>query len=357
MYYSFLWSEGGDRRDTADHRNVQAAIRILERRETERPFCIFLPLSSPHPPYAGPKGFHNLYDPAKLPALKPIGLPKRPDFHEGIRKAYGIGSLSESTFRKIKAVYLGMVSYTDWLFGELLEAVERTNHTPDTAIFLLSDHGDYGGDFGLVEKWPSGLEDDLTHVPLIARVPGAQQAHVANDMGELFDVMATCLDLAGIEAQHTHFARSLRPQIQGQPGDPNRAAFSEGGYNVYEPQCFEPLLPAQAIYAPKARLQNEHPEMISRAAMVRTSTHKLILRPSGQSELYGYERDPQELHNLYGESSSLGVQHELEKRLAEWYLNTSGIAPFDKDPRNAPPFIPTPNFRTKNWHRTILDEN
>lgn len=356
MYYSFLWNAASDRRDTADYQHLQAGIRILERRETPRPFCIFLPLSSPHPPYAAPKDFHDLYDPAKLPPLKPIGLPKRPNFHEGIRKAYRIQGLPESTFRKIRAVYLGMVSYTDWLLGELLEAIDRTRHTSDTAVFVLSDHGDYAGDYGLVEKWPSGLEDDLTHVPLIARVSGGARGHVCNDLVELFDVMASCLDLAGIQAEHTHFARSLVPQIQGAAGDPERAAFSEGGYNVYEPQCFEPLLPRSAIYSPKTRLQNEHPEMISRAAMVRTKTHKLILRPSDQSELYDYTRDPRELHNLYGESSVRSVQQELTRRLAIWYLNTSGIAPFDKDPRAAPPFIPTPVFQGEDWHRTILDE-
>lgn len=358
-YYSFLYNESGDRRNTSDYRNVAAGIRILERRETERPFCLFLPLSSPHPPYAGPKDFHDLYDPAKLPPLRPIGLPKKPNFYKGIRDAYNIESLPESTFLKIRAVYLGMVSYTDWLLGELLDAVERTHHTNDTAIFVLSDHGDYGGDYGLVEKWPSDLGDVLTHVPIIARVPGGVQGHVAENMVELFDVMATCLDLAGIEAQHTHFARSLLPQVQGQSSDPKRAAFSEGGYNVYEPQCFENTVTAtepREIYYPKEHLETSHPEMITRAAMVRTQNHKLILRPSGQSELYDYRQDPRELHNLYGEQSVRNIQEELVMRLAVWYLNTSGIAPFDRDPRNPPPFIPTPTFHV-DWHRTILDEN
>ena len=268
---------------------------------------------------------------------------------------YGIQSLPESTFRKIRAVYLGMVSYTDWLLGELLDAIDRTHHTSDTAVFVLSDHGDYAGDFGLVEKWPSGLEDDLTHVPVIARVPGGVPGHVSNNLIELFDVMASCLDLAGIEAQHTHFARSLLPQIQGGSGDPDRAAFSEGGYNVYEPQCFEDrVTDPHEIYYPKEHLEVAEPEMITRAAMVRTHTHKLILRPSGQSELYDYRQDPGELHNLYGESSVQNVQEALVRRLAIWYLNTSGIAPFDKDPRDAPAFNPTPTFHA-DWHRTILD--
>jgi arylsulfatase A-like enzyme len=343
-YYSFLFTEGGDRRATGDYQNVRAAIRILEREHPDRPFCLFLPLSSPHPPYAGPEGFHDLYDHADLPPLRPSGLPRKPNFHEGIRKAYHIDTLPESTFRKIRSVYLGMVSYTDWLLGELLEAVERTHHSNDTAIFVLSDHGEYAGDYGLVEKWPSGLEDVLTHIPLIARVPGGVPGHVAENMVELFDVMATCLELAGIEAQHTHFARSLLPQIHGGPGDPERAAFCEGGYNIYEPQCFEPPMAPHEIYYPKTHLQLTQPEMISRAAMVRTHTHKLIVRPSGQSELYDYRQDPNELHNLYGDAAVAQVQGGLEHRLASWYINTTGIAPFDKDQRSAPPFIPTPRF-------------
>ncbi|HXE12936.1 MAG TPA: sulfatase-like hydrolase/transferase [Bryobacteraceae bacterium] len=356
MYYSFLYNEGGDRRQTADYHNLQAAIRILERKESDRPFCIFLPLSYPHPPYAAPQGFHDLYNPDSLPPLRSIGLPRKPEFHAGIRKAYGIQALSEKTFRKIRAVYLGMVSYTDWLAGELADAIDRTGHSGDTALFVFSDHGDYGGDYGLVEKWPSGLEDCLTHVPLIARVPGGAAGHTSGEIVELFDVMATSLALAGIQAQHTHFARNLLPQIQGQPGDANRAAFAEGGYNIYEPQCFEPSRDAAEIYHAKCNLEQTDPETVSRAAMVRTQTHKLILRPNGQSELYAYDADPNELHNLYGESSAARVQHELERRLAMWYVNTTGIAPFDKDQRNAPPFYPVPTFDLSNWQAELLDK-
>ena len=355
LYYSFLYHQGGDRRYTGDYHNLQAAIRILERKEQTRPFCIFLPLSYPHPPYSAPEGFHNLYDPGSLPPLRPIGLGKKPAFHAGIRNTFGIDKLPEKTFRQIRAVYLGMVSYTDWLLGELLEAVERTNHSSDTATFVFSDHGDYAGDYGLVEKWPSGLEDCLTHIPLIAHVPGGARGRVADDPVELFDVMATSLELAGIPAQHTHFARSLLPQIHGHAGDPARAAFAEGGYNIYEPQCFEPARDPAEIYHAKCSLEQSRPQTVSRAAMVRNSTHKLILRPNGQSELYAYDSDPDELHNLYGELSATTLQCDLERRLAMWYLNTTGIAPFDKDQRNAPPFYPTASFDTHNWQERLLD--
>jgi arylsulfatase A-like enzyme len=354
---SMLYTPAGDRRTTPDYGHLQLAFKILERKETDRPFCIFLPLLEPHPPYTIPEDFYNMYSPSEVQPPIPPGLNRKPMFHEGIRKYYGLEHLDEATYRKIRAVYYGQVSYSDWLMGELLAELEKTGRDKDTAVFLFSDHGDYTGDYGLIEKWPSGLEDCLTHVPVIGRVPGGAPGVVGDDMIELYDVMQTALDLAGTEAQHTHFARSLAPQLSGGKGDPGRAAFSEGGYNVYEPQCFEPLGYVSGMYEGKLRLQNEEPLSISRSAMVRTQTHKLIARPQGQSELYSYADDPQERNNLFGDSSVAAVQVELQSKLLDHYINTTGIAPFDKDSRNPPPFYANrPYHIPKDWQRTILDK-
>lgn len=356
----FFFPPSGDRREQNDYRLVQLAIDILERKETDRPFCIFLPLSQPHPPYTCPADFYNMYSPSHMPPPIRPGLSKRPSFHQGMREYYGLGDVSEATFRKIKAVYYGKVSFQDWVLGELLEALHRTNHDQDTAVICFSDHGDYTGDYGLVEKWPSGLEDVLTHIPMIVRPPGGGRGVESHEMIEAFDMMATCLDWAGIQAEHTHFARSLLPQLDGEPGDPNRAAFCEGGYNIYEPQCYEPLDLGGAnvggIYGPKHRLQNERPQTISRCAMVRTREAKLIRRPDGQSELYVYANDPHEEQNLYGERNVASLQDQLQQRLLDWYVNTSGIAPMDKDQRNAPPFASNRSAPESGWQRTLLDK-
>ncbi len=355
---SMLYTAGGDRLQVPDYSLVSHAINILDRKEADRPFCIFLPLLSPHPPYTVPQDFYDMYSATSIPPLIPPGLKRKPSFHEGIREMYGLTKLDDTTLRKIKAVYYGKVSYSDWLLGEVMDAMERSGRDKDTALFVLSDHGDYTGDFGLVEKWPSGLEDCLTHVPLIGRVPGGKAGTVANDMVELYDIMQTALDLAGTTANHTHFSRSLVPQLNGQAGDPNRAAFCEGGYNVYEPQCFEPLGAGGGPYAGKIRLQNERPETVSRSAMVRTKTHKLIVRPHGQGELYQYSNDPQERNNLYGDHTVATVQVDLQLKLLDHFINTTGIAPFDKDSRDSPPFYPTrTDLPPENWQQTILDES
>ena len=140
-----------------------------------------------------------------------------------IRQYRNLEKVDESVLRKIMAVYLGMTSYVDHLLGQLLDALEEAGLSAETAVIAFSDHGDWAGDYGLVEKWPSGLDDALTRVPLIVRMPGGAQGHVVAEPVELFDIVPTTLELAGVEARHTHYARSLVPQLRGAVGDPARA--------------------------------------------------------------------------------------------------------------------------------------
>ena len=110
------------------------------------------------------------------------------------------------------------------------------------------------------------------------------------------------------------------------------------------------------MYKGKCRLQNERPVTVSRSAMVRTRTHKLIVRPQGQSELYSYDNDPQERDNLYGSSSYAGIQAELQQALLTHFLETSGVAPYDKDSRDCPQFFPTSlDLTPPDWQKKILD--
>lgn len=339
-YHSFLHEPyTGTVEGHADYADVQGAIDYLHSRPTE-PFALYLPLVFPHCPYSAPQPWHDMIDPAALPPLRPPDLPGRPDFHRLIRRTRRLDQVSEDVLRKIQAVYLGMTGFVDHLLGRLLAALEETGHADDTAVLFWSDHGDWAGDYGLVEKWPSAMEDPILRVPLVARVPGLAAGHTVGEPVEVFDVMATVLDLAGIEARHTHFARSLLPQLEGAAGDPARAVFAEGGYDTHEPHCFEGKPtgdqagrePAHPYY-PKGRLQQDHPESVCRTVMVRTATHKLVRRTAGDNELYDLTADPRELANAYGQPQYRPVQGELEQALLDWYLHTSDVTPWDEDPR------------------------
>ena len=343
-YYGFLYEPfPGGLADTADMRRVQAGIDFLRSCGPHAPpFMLYLPLSLPHPPYGAPQPYHDMYDPDDLPALRAAELPDKPDFFQLIRQYRNLEGVPEELFRRIQAVYLGMCSYVDWMLGQLLAALDQTGLAEDTCVIVSADHGDWAGDYGLVEKWPSALDDTMTRVPLLIRWPGNRAGHVVREPVELFDLMATLLELAGIEARHTHFGRSLLPQLNGDTGDPERAVYAEGGYDLHEPHCFEgranqgALLDPGHIYYPKLLQQQECPRSVCRAVMMRTLDHKLIRRPGGVSELYDLQEDPRELCNVYDEPRFAALRASMESRMLEWVIHTADVTPLDEDPRGLP---------------------
>ncbi len=343
LFDSFLAQpfEGGPW-DTGDAQCVRRGIDFLRSRP-ERPFVLYLPLTLPHPEYSALRPWHDMYDPAELPAPRPPELEGKPIFYRLIRQTRRLERMSEADFRRIAAIYLGMISYVDFLLGELLKVLNETRLAEDTCVIFTADHGDWAGEYGLVEKWPSALDDTIIRVPLVIRTPGGAAGHVVDSPVELFDIMATMLELAGVQASHTHFARSLVAQLRGQRGDAGRAAFAEGGYDPHEPHCFEGRgegdqagRAATHIYYQKGRLQQTHPESVCRSVMIRTATHKLIYRTADVCELYDVAADPLELSNLYGKAELAEVQAALETRLLEWYVRTADVTPPEEDPRGLP---------------------
>lgn len=342
-FYSFLMEpepeQALDSTETAV--SINKAITFLQSEAArQQPFMLYLPTLLPHAPYVVPEPYHSMYKGKTLPPLRPAQLKGKPSYHSFIRQYRRLHHIVDDTLEQVQAVYLGMISYVDYMFGQLIEALERSGLAEHTTIIVASDHGDYAGDYGLVEKWPNGFEDVLTRVPLIIRAPGNASGHVVQEQVELFDIMATVLDLSGIEAEHDHFARSLVPQLQGANGDPQRIVYAEGGYDSREPHCFEgdPVRDAwfanntSSIYYPKARQQQEQPASVSRGIMARTNEFKLIERTAEQSELYDLIHDPQELHNVYNDPAYREIRDKLRLDVLQWYVHTSDVVPRDNDP-------------------------
>lgn len=339
-YYNFLYEPcEGDRNDVSDYKNLQKGIEFINSwKPGDPPFILFLPLLYPHCPYTTIEPYYSMYmEHLDMISVSPYGSDK-PEFHELIRQ---YRKLQSTDLKKVRAIYSGMVSFTDMMLGELMNCIEKNNRYSDTMLIVSSDHGDYAGDYGLVEKWPSGCEDSLCRVPLLIKAPFGKEGHVVNEIVELFDIMATILDTSNIEPKHAFFAQSLYKQISGEKGDSERAAFCEGGYNPTEFQCSEGTSKPSTrwmskptnIYYPKYLQQREQPESVARTVMIRTTHYKCIRRSFGRSELYDLYNDPQELCNLYDNDGYKSIRDELNERLLLWYLATSDSIPFEEDSR------------------------
>ncbi len=341
---SFLCEPLGTPEDYEDAHRIESALHWLDGRQADDPpFALYLALEMPHPPYTVPASYYQMFSPDDVPPLRPFDLPGKPARLRLLREYHGMDRVSDAMLRQINAVYLGMVAYSDWLLGRVLEALDRLHLSENTVLVVLSDHGDYAGDYGLIHKHLGSLEDVHTRVPFIWRGPGMVPGHVEGGPVELFDMMATCLDLAGIPCAHPHFARSLRRQLGGGPGDPDRAVFAEGGlgrnmeYLRDDHYMGGRLLRETAnFYHPLALCGHEHPEITARGTMLRTLDHKLIYRPDDESELYDLRNDPRELCNLYLDPAYASIRQGLEHRLLDWLVETSDVTPPRTDPRNAP---------------------
>ena len=170
-------------------------------------------------------------------------------------------------WREVIATYYAMISRMDAHFGRILAAIERAGAADTTVTAFFADHGEYLGDYGLIEKWPSAMSANITRDPLVIAGPRVPPGVIVDDMVEIIDVFPTLLDLAEIlDGSHRHYGRTLRPAIAGQGH--RTYAFTEGGFTVEE----EPQLERLAFpYDLKGEIQHRDPAWSARPSLSATS--------------------------------------------------------------------------------------
>jgi arylsulfatase A-like enzyme len=347
-YYSFY----AGRLDTGDDdiycnddwARVLGAIDFIHGYDGEAPLCLYLPLQYPHPPYGVEEPWFSLADrdrqPRRIPA--PEEGQRKPAILQGIRDRRGMQGWSEDRWSELRATYYGMCARVDNQLGLLIGALRDTGMYDDTAVFFLSDHGDFTGDYGLVEKTENTFEDCLTRVPFIVKPPRgtAVRAGVSDALVELVDLPATVYALAEIEPGYSHFGLSLINLLAGATDEHRDAVFCEGGRLMGEEQAMETESlgrfedPRESLYWPCLVLQaTDDGPYHGKAAMCRTATAKYVRRLYEPDELYDLRNDPHELHNLIDEPAHATLLAALRDRLTTWYMETCDVVPRDTDER------------------------
>ncbi|MDH7482859.1 MAG: sulfatase-like hydrolase/transferase [Armatimonadota bacterium] len=344
-YYSFYVGkiEGGNRESPldADWSNIYGALDFLKNPPKDQPFCIFLSLGYPHPPYAVEEPWYSMIDRRKIPARIPT--PKhwtgKPSILKGIWERQNMQTWSEKRWTELRATYYGMCARVDHQFGLIVEALKSAGVYDDTAIFFFSDHGDFTGDYGLVEKTQNTFEDCLTRVPFIIKPPSwiPVKPRISNALVELIDFPATVEAMTGIHPRHTHFGRSLLPVIAGKTDKHRDAVFCEGGRLHGELYAMELESTSSqnptGLYWPRVGLQRSEGPEHTKATMCRTRDFKYVRRFYEQDELYDLNRDPQELYNLINDPGFANVVASLKERMLSWYQETCDVVPHKADAR------------------------
>ena len=211
----------------------------------------------------------------------------------------------------------------------------------DTAIFLFADHGDFTGDYGLVEKTQNTFEDCLSRVPFIVKPPAGVPVKpgIRDALVELVDFPATVEALTGI----TPRAYALRPLApagdRGRDGyrtampSSARAAGCTARRTAWSWRAVRRRSP-RALYWPRVNLQTSEGPEHTKAVMCRTADYKYVRRLYEQDELYDLRADPGELKNRMDDPALAGVLASLKDRLLTFYLETGDVVPHDTDRRS-----------------------
>ena len=249
---------------------------------------------------------------------------------------------SEERWTELRATYYGMCARVDHQFALVMGALKDAGLYDDSAVFFFSDHGDFTGDYGLVEKTQNTFEDCLTRVPFIVKPPKGVdvEPRVSDALVELVDFSETVFDLTGIDPGYTTFGRSLLPVLTGEIDVHRDAVFCEGGRLIGEEQASEKQSlsmsdsPEKGQYWPRLKLQTTDDRPYhSKAAMCRTRTHKYVKRLYEKDELYDLEQDPRELDNRIDDPGYASILNRLKDRINTWYMETCDIVPYETDRR------------------------
>ncbi len=325
----------------------EACVRTAEawlddHRPSADPWVLYVPMLFPHCPFAVAEPWYSLHDRASLPPRRPpVRSGHEPRYLQHLRDTYGTARLTDDQWWEIAAVYHGMVSRFDDHVGRMLRALDRAGAVDDTVVAVFSDHGEYLGDYDLIEKWPSGLHDCLARDPLILAGPGIGEGVTVEAMVELIDLVPTVHELAGIEADYGHFGRSLLPVMADPAAGHRRHAFTEGGFLIEERDLLEaPAFP----YDLKGRAQRDRPETVGKAVAVRSIDWTYVWRLYEPPELYDRSADPDELDNLAGAATgaAAAAEAELEAEVLRWLAATGDVLPRPADPRFPRVDLPAP---------------
>ena len=176
---------------TPDEAAIRTALDPLES-SLPGPFLLMVTLMAPHPSFGAEDPWFSLHRPEDQPAPLRPGTGK-PQFMDELRARAGLDRLEPADWALVRATYQAMVSRLDDQLGRLLAGLERAGLAERTVTVFHTDHGEYLGDFGLVEKWPSGLDECLVRNPLIVAGPGIAEGAVCDALVEMVDLPATCV--------------------------------------------------------------------------------------------------------------------------------------------------------------------
>ena len=270
-----LWDWGAFPETDAEMPDTKIANWAIEQlgQEHAQPFLLAVGFYRPHVPLYAPQKWFDLYplESVKVPKL----LPDDRDDLSAYAKDITLGNpapphqwfVEHGEWQHAVQSYLACISFADHCVGRVLDALDGSSAADNTVIVLFADHGWHLGE---KERWAKrSIWERATKVPMIVVAPEAQPGTRTNAPVGLIDIYPTLNRLCGLPARDEHEGKSLVPLLKNPQADWERPALTTFGPGNHS-------------------LRSRH--------------WRYIRYADGSEELYDHRGDPNEWHNLAGDS-------------------------------------------------------
>lgn len=194
--------------------------------------------------------------------------------------------MTEEQWRDVACAYLAMVAQVDDGMGEILRCLKQRGDLEDTVIVFTSDHGEFLGDHGRIQKGMPG-QDCITHVPCILSYPKRiAGGRVCTALTEALDIAPTILDYCGVQTPSFMQGKSL-------------CALAEGRTDTHREDVLTEYF-------------GEHGD---RQTTIRTEAYKYYCAEDGRELLFDLQRDPCEPCNVASAPQFAGALSDMRLRM------------------------------------------
>lgn len=257
--------------------------------KSENPFFMYLAFNAPHDPRQSPKEFVDLYPINKVslpesfleeyPYKVEMGCP--PGLRDEMLAPFPRTPYSVKVHLQ---EYYAIISHMDYHIGRIIEHLKETGQDNNTYIVFSADHGLGCGKHGLLGK--QNMYDHSMRVPLIIAGPDIPENKRIDIQVYLQDLMATTLDIAGVQKPEYVDFNSLMPAIRSEKKD----SYYDNIFGSY----------------------------MNKQRMIRNEKYKLIFYPEAAVyRLYDMENDPEELNDIALQKGSLPIIKDLSYKIRQ----------------------------------------
>ncbi|MHA8051838.1 sulfatase family protein [Aquirufa sp. ROCK-SH2] len=202
-------------------------------------------------------------------------------------------ALTEWKYQRYLKEYLSTANSLDRNVGELLDYLDQKGLSQNTVVIYASDQGFYLGEHGWFDK--RFIYEESLKTPFLIRYPGViKPGTKVQEVVSNVDWTPTLLNIMQTDAPKALEGRSFLPVLKGQKTNWKNESY----YHYYEyPQ----------------------PHHVSPHFGLRTAQYSIarFYGPNNFWELYDIKKDPQNLHNLYGDPHYQSVIVQLKKQLKD----------------------------------------